>query len=379
MIPTFRPQLGDEELQAVNGVFQSRWLGMGEVTRQFEQRLAEFLGARHIVTAANGTAALHLALDALALEPGAEVIVPSLTFVATVQAIRLAGAVPVFCEVRPGTLNLDVADALARVTPRTRAILPVHYGGLPCDMEPLLAGAQRHGLRVVEDAAHAFGSRYRNRPVGTLGDLTCFSFDAIKNITCGEGGAVATDDEALARCMARRRKLGMDETRPEPAGSAEAGWQYQVVTHGFRYHLPDLHAAIGLAQLPKFPAFQARKRQLVRQYDEAFAGLPGLQLLDHDLEQTCPWSYVVRILDGRRDAFREHLRQHGLATLVQFIPNHLQPAFAPFRTGLPVTERLFREIVSLPFFVEMTGADVENVIQAVRSFCGVPARTPVAA
>lgn len=369
MIPTYRPCLGQEELRAVGSVFDSRWLGMGEVTKEFERRLAVFLGVKHVIAVDRGTAALHLALDALELKPGDEVIVPSLTFVATVQAILMAGGVPVFCEVSPATLNMDVADALSRATARTRAFLPVHFGGLPCDMDPLLDAARRHGIRVVEDAAHAFGARYRGRKVGTLGDLTCFSFDAIKSITCGEGGAVAAADDDLAQCIRRRRRLGI-----ESQAHASAGWQYQVLTHGFRYHLSDVNAAIGLAQLEKFPAFQQRRREIVRRYDEALRDLPGLSLLLHDLEQTCPWAYVVKVNGGRRDAFREHLRREGVDTLIQFIPNHLQPAFAPYRVSLPVTEKLFEQIVSLPLFVEMTEANVETVINAVRSFVGAAAR-----
>ena len=377
MLSAFRPCLGPEELRAIGAVFDSRWLGMGDAAKKFEQRLAEFLGARHVIAVGSGTAALHLALDALEIGPGDEVIVPSLTFVATVQAIRMVGATPVFCEVKPETLNLDVTDAVRRVTDRTRAILPVHFGGLPCDMDPLLREARRRKIHVVEDAAHAFGALYHARKVGTLSELTCFSFDAIKNITCGEGGAVATDNASLARNIARRRKLGI-ETRPEPAQPDEAGWQYHVLSHGFRYHLSDINAAIGLAQLEKFPAFQRRKREIVARYDEAFADLPGLDTLEHDLEQTCPWAYVVKISGGRRDAFREHLWRQGIATLIQFIPNHLQPAFAPFRTELPVTEQLFRQIVSLPLFVEMTDANVDAVIQAVRSFARKPAHAAVA-
>jgi len=377
MIPTYRPCLGPDELRAVSSVFDSRWLGMGEVAQRFEQRLAEFLGARHVVAVGHGTSALHLALDALEIGPGDEVIVPSLTFVATVQAIRTAGATPVFCEVRPETLNLDIADALERITSRTCAILPVHFGGLPCDMDPLLEEARQRNIHVIEDAAHAFGAHYHGRKVGTLGDLTCFSFDAIKNITCGEGGAVATEDDALAGCIARRRKLGI-ETQDHAGDPAEANWQYHVLTHGFRYHLPDINAAIGLVQLEKFPAFQQRKREIVSRYDEAFADLPALETLEHDLKGTCPWAYVVKIPGDRRDAFREHLRRQGIATLIQFIPNHLQPAFASFRTDLPVTERLFRQIASLPLYVEMTDADVDAVIRAVCSFVGVPARMAAA-
>ena len=370
MIPTFRPSLGADELRAVARVFDSRWLGQGEVTRQFEQRLAEFLGSKHVVAVDHGTSALYLALDALELQSGDEVILPSLTFVATAQAIRMAGAIPVFCEVEPETLNLDVADAIGRVTRRTRAILPVHFAGLPCDMDALLNAARTQGLHIVEDAAHAFGASYRGRKVGTLGDLTCFSFDAIKHITCGEGGAVATNDDTFARNLRRRRKLGMEVAVTE-ATQNQAHWPYQVVTHGFRYHLPDLHAAIGLAQLDKLQAFQSRRREIVARYDAAFAGLDGLEPVKHDLENACPWAYVVKVLDGRRDSFREFLSQHGIATLIQFVPNHLQPAFAPFRAGLPVTERLFQQIVTLPLFVEMTDADVEKIIKVVQAFMGV--------
>ena len=374
MIPTFRPSLGPEELRAVAAVFDRRWLGQGELAGQFEQRLAEFLGAKYVVAVDHGTSALHLALEALGLQPGDEVVVPSLTFVATVQAIRMAGATPVFCEVEPETLNLDVADAVSRVTRRTRAILPVHFAGLPCDMDALLNAARDRNLRIVEDAAHAFGASYHGRKVGTLGDLTCFSFDTIKHITCGEGGAVATNNDTFARDLTRRRRLGM-ESSYAAAGPDEAHWPYHVVSHGFRYHLPDLHAAIGLAQLEKFHTFQGRRREIVARYDAAFAGWEELEPLAHDLENACPWAYVVKLLNGRRDAFREHLQQRGIATMIQFIPNHLQPAFAPFRRELPVTERLFDQIVTLPLFVEMTEADVAAVIKGVQSFIGVPATT----
>lgn len=370
MIPTYRPCISTEELRAIKSVFDSRWLGMGDITRKFEQRLEKFLGAKHVVAVDRGTAALHLALDALELRASDEVIVPSLTFVGTIQAICMAGAKPVFCEVEPQTLNIDVADAIGRITKRTKVILPVHFGGLPCQMDKLLHAARAHNIRLVEDAAHAFGARYNGNMIGTVGDLTCFSFDAIKNITCGEGGAVATGSDELAHRIRQRRVLGIERDRIS-TDPARAKWQYQVVSHGFRYHMSDINAAIGLVQLEKFATFQRRKREIVRLYDDAFAALAGIEPLRHDLQQTCPWAYVVKILDGRRDKFREHLRKCGISTLIQFIPNHLQPVFAKFRAKLPVTEQLFRQIVSLPLYVEMTDRDVETVIRAVYSFFGV--------
>jgi perosamine synthetase len=367
MIPTYRPSLGAEELEAIARVFARGHLGLGKLTGIFERQLALFLGVPHVVCVDHGTSALHLALEATGLSPGDEVLVPSLTFVATVQAIRMTGAIPAFCEVCPETLNLDLEDALRRMTPRTRVILPVHFGGLPCDLGRLLEAASNRGLKVVADAAHAFGARWQGKPIAALGDFACFSFDAIKNITCGEGGAITTSDAAVARRLRRRRRLGID-TDGFGAELSQRSWQYRVVEHGYRCHMSDMNAALGIEQLKKFAEFQRRKRQIVASYDAAFTGLRGMRPLEHDLVHTCPWAYVVRVGEGRRDEFREFLRKRGVGTLIQFIPNHLQEAFAAFRVALPVTEQLFKEIVSLPLFAGMTDAEVHTVQDAVRAF-----------
>ena len=369
MIPIQRPFLGREELDAVRGVFDSRWLGMGSVTKQFEDRLRDYLGAAAVVAVNTGSSALLLALEALKLSPGDEVIVPSLTFVASVQAIVSAGGVPVFCDVQADTLNMDPADALARITPRTRAIMPVHYGGLPCDMEALLPAARSRGLRVVEDAAHAFGSSYRGRRIGSFGDITCFSFDPIKNITCGEGGALATGDRSIVESASRRRLLGIDNDTWSRYRN-ERNWFYEVVTGGHRYHLSNINAAIGLAQLERVDDFRARKQAIVGRYDEALQDQRGLSLLQRHPTETFPFFYVVRVLDGCRDAMMAHLKSQGVGTGVHYIPNHLQPAFSPFRTPLPVTERVYEEIITLPLFYEMDEDQVGQVIDGVRGFFG---------
>jgi perosamine synthetase len=340
---------------------------MGKVTKAFEERLCEFLGAKHVIAVNTGTAALHVALAALDLAPADEVIVPSLTFISSAQAVLAAGARPVFCEVSPDTLNIDVDDAMARATPRTRAIMPVHYGGQVCDMDTLLPWARERKLWVVEDAAHAFGSSYKGRRVGTLGDITCFSFDPVKNITCGGGGAVATDNDGLARRMLPRRNVGMDADSWSRLQD-ERGWYYEVVAPGYRYHLADLNAAIGLEQLQRAEEFKARKRAIVRRYDEAFGDVSGLTLIVHDDAETFPFSYVIRVRDGRRDALMRHLRERGIGSSVEFIPNHLHLLFAESSGRLPRTEQLYTEILTLPLYVEMTDADVEGVIGAVRDF-----------
>jgi perosamine synthetase len=367
-IPVQRPCLGQEELQAVGRVFESRWLGLGSCTEAFERELQTFLGVRHAVAVNSGTAALHIALEILDLQPGDEVLVPTLTFVATAQAVVMAGATPVFCDVEARTFNLDVRDAATRITPRTKAIIPVHYGGTACDLEALDRLAAEARITIVEDAAHAFGSTYRGRKIGARDHLTCFSFDPIKNITCGEGGAVVTNDPDLAGRAAACRLLGITRdawSRRETASP----WSYDVAGPGYRYHMSNINAAIGLEQLKRFDAFQQRRRAIARRYDEALAGIPGLVRREQHLEETCPFFYVVRVLDGRRDALMEHLKGGGITTAVHYIPNHLHRAFMHLQTApLPVAERLIGEILTLPLFYEMTDEEVEFVVSAIRRF-----------
>jgi perosamine synthetase len=367
MIPVQRPCLGQEELDAVKKVFDSRWLGMGSTVKEFEDALRKHLGAKHVVAVNSGTSALHIALDALGIGEGDEVIVPSLTFAASVQAIIACGARPAFCDVKGHTLTIDVADVSRRMTPKTRAIMPVHYGGLACDMDELFEIAARHRVKIVEDAAHAFGSSYKGRLVGALGDVTCFSFDPIKNITCGEGGAVITDDDHVAQRLIQKRILGIDNDTWSRYRN-ERNWFYEVVTPGYRYHMSNINAAIGLAQLDKFDLFRRRKREIVRWYDRAFGDLTGLQLLVHNLDETFPFFYIVRVKDGQRDALMEHLKKNGIGCGVHYIPNHIQPLFSQYRTPLPITEQVSEEILTLPLFYEMTDEDVEAVIEAVGAF-----------
>jgi perosamine synthetase len=364
-IPVQRPYLGKEEVEAVAGVFDSRWLGMGQVTAEFEERLREFLGAAHVMAVNTGTSALHIALEVLDLQEGDEVILPSLTFVSAVQAVTAAGARPVFCEVKMETLNLDISDVERRITDKTKVIMPVHFAGLVCQMDEIMQMAAGRGIRVIDDAAHAFGSTYRQRPVGTLADMTCFSFDPIKNITCGEGGAVTTGEEEMASRIALKRNVGIDKDSWARAGRQ---WFYRVVTPGYRYHMSNINAAIGLAQLERFEAFKSRKQDIVRRYDEAFGTLDELGVVQRDLEETFPFFYIVRLPGGRREELINHLRERGIGSQVHYIPNHLQPLYREFSEPLPVTERLYGEILTLPLYYEMDDGDVERVVDGVASF-----------
>ncbi len=365
-IPLARPCLGREEAAAVEAVLASGWLGSGALARRFEESLAARIGAPRCVAVQTGTAALHLALEA-AEARGFEVIVPSLTYAATVQAVLAAGAIPVFADCREDDLTIDPADAAALVTPRTRAFLPVHYGGTTADLAALRSLAAATGAVIVEDAAHAFGSAFPDGPVGSSGDLVCFSFDPIKTVTCGEGGAVCAGRPEWDSRLRALRGLGMSADSRD-RGRREEGAVDLVVGRGFRSPMSDLNAAIGLVQLGKADALIASRRRVADRYDAALAGLPGLVRPVRDRLRHVPFCYTVRVPGGRREAFRASLRERGIETGVLYPPNHLQPAFREFHRPLPVTERIGREIVSLPLFAGLPDADADRVVEAVAGF-----------
>ncbi len=366
-IPVSRPSIGENELRNVKQVFDTAWLGLGATVKEFEAALSKLLGGRYVVGVASGTAALHLALAALDISTGDEVIVPSLTFCASVQVITALGAKPVFCEVDRSTLNINIDDVQRRITQHTRAIMPVHFCGNVCDMDALMNLAQQYGLRVIEDAAHAFGSSYHGQPVGSFGDITCFSFDPIKNITCGEGGAVVVESAELAKIIQNKRMLGMSSDRWQRSQDQHSWW-YSVDSQGYRYHMSNINAAIGLAQLEKLSTFRDKKRRIVHRYNESFAKIPGIELLYWDIDQCCPFSYIILVKNGRRNDLHKYLSQQGIGSGVNYIPNHLQPYFSYYASKLEVTEAIYEEVLTLPLYSDMIDSDVERVIHNVTSY-----------
>lgn len=365
--------MSDAELLGVEAVFASGWLGMGEEVVQFESELRAFLGVFDVICCNTGTSALHLALAALELPSGAEVIVPSLTWTSSVQSILMAGLTPVFADVDATSLNLTANTIRSVLSPETRAFMPVHYCGLSCDMDPIVALAEQHGALVVEDAAHAFGSSYNGRPVGQNGHLTCFSFDPIKNITCGEGGAVVVSTERFANAakLARsKRVLGMDLDTWARHRTLRP-YHYDVSSDGFRYHMPNFCAAIGRAQLRRFDVFAARRRDIASRYTRAFASHHAIRLLPFDAGTTVPFMFVVRA--ANRAAFMAHLRERDVMSGVHYLPNHRHTHFKRFRAGaMTVTDTVAEQIVTLPLFVDQTDAQVETVINAVLDYSGLP-------
>jgi dTDP-4-amino-4,6-dideoxygalactose transaminase len=358
--------VGPAEQQAVAAVLAKQYLGMGAETRAFEEELAAYIGGGRAVTCvATGTAALQLAVQGCGAGVGDEVLVPSLTYVACFQAIRATGATPIPCEVDPATGTIDVEDAARRITPRTRAIMPVHYAGYLPSVDDIYALAAQHGLRVIEDAAHGFGGSRHGHKIGAVGDVLCFSFDGIKNITCGEGGAVVTADAAVRQRIEDARLLGVvRDTDARYRG--ERSWDFDVTESGYRYHMSNIMAAIGRVQLSRLDAeFAPRRVALARCYRAALSGVPGLALFETDPGSVVPHIQPVRILHGHRDRVQRTLNARGIETGIHYKPNHLLSLFGAGQPNLPVTEALYEEVLTLPLHVDLTDDDVSRVAEAL--------------
>jgi len=374
-LPFALPDIGEEEIAAVVNCLRSGWVTTGPATKQFEQEFGAYLGTElETVSVNSATAGLHLALESLGIGPGDEVIVPTLTFTATAEVVRYLGATPVFVDVDQATLNISAKAVEAAITSRTRAIVPVHYAGMACDMDALLELAQAHRLRVVEDAAHAFPTRYRGRLVGTLdSDITVFSFYANKTMTTGEGGMVVTRDPELARRIRLMRLHGISQDAFNRYVSRTPAWYYEVVEAGFKYNLTDIASAIGIEQLRKIDRFLQRRGQLAHRYDETLAGLPLLLPPRPDFGSTHAWHlYVVRLTPQAplsRDELINQLSQRGIGTSVHFIPLHRQPYWRDTcnlsPSQFPVAEASYASMLTLPLYTRMTDADQQRVAAAL--------------
>ena len=381
-LPFALPEIGDEEIAEVVDTLKSGWVTTGPKARRFEQDFAAFLGdptrgeTLHCVAVNSATAGLHLALEALGIGPGDEVITTTHTFTATAEVVRYLGADVKLVDIDPATLNIDPAAVAAAITPRTRAIMPVHYAGLAADMPSLLGIARRHGLKVVEDAAHALPTTSGGALVGTLdSDATVFSFYANKTITTGEGGMLVTRDAALAARARTMRLHGMNRDAFDRFTAKVPSWYYEVVAPGFKYNLTDIAAALGIQQLKKAHAFQQRREAIAAMYDAAFAGLPVLRPPRPAAGDRHAWHlYVLRLADDAgiaRDLFIERLFDAGIGCSVHYIPLHLHPywrdRYALQPAMFPHSQRAYERMVSLPIYTRMSGADVERVVLAVRS------------
>lgn len=361
--------VGEEESRALTKVIEAGYLGMGRDVQALEEEIRTYLQTEREVMCVNtGTAALHLALSCMDIGPGDEVLVPSLTYVASFQAISATGAKPIACDVTEDRGFLDIPDAKKRLTPRTKAIMPVHYASNSVGLRGVYEFAVQHGLRVVEDAAHAFGGEFDSQLVGARGDVVCFSFDGIKNITSGEGGAVVTNDAKLAQRIRDARLLGVEKDT-EKRYQGGRSWEFEVSHQGYRYHMSNLMAAIGREQLKKLPTFATHRRQCVATYIKAFSSIEGIKLLDFDHRHIVPHIFCVRIVNGKRNDLLAYLRAQNIECGFHYNPNHKLEFFRS-NYSLPITEKLVQELISLPLHSELSSEDQTRVILAVQSFMG---------
>jgi len=369
-IPVFQPYIGVDTIKAVVDTLNVGWLGMGAVTKAFEDGLAHYLGLkdRYVVATNTGTSALHMALLVAGVGPGDEVITPSFNFVSDHQAIIATGATPVFCDVEDTTLGVDVAKAEALIGPRTKAIVPLHFAGIPGPIDEVYRLAKRCGLRVVEDATHAFGTRVGGVLVGSLGDITCFSFDPVKVITSIDGGAVVVSDPQDVERLRHYRLLGIDRDTIERYKNSRV-WEYDVVSAGFRYHLTNVNASVGLSQLARADEFIASRRASCRLYNRLLGDVAGVRVPVTTFDDVGPFIYCVRVEEGRREALIVHLAKAGIATGIHFVRAHEFSLLKDCRRGdLSVTNRVTQEILTLPLHTFMRTETVERVAQAIRDF-----------
>ena len=373
MIPVFRPYMDEEEKKAVIRVLESRWWGLGPETELFEKEFLDYIGANYGVSTNSGTAALHMALWSLGLREKEEVIVPSFTFVSSVHAVEYVGGRPIFADIDRETLTLDVNDVENKITDKTRAIVVVHYGGHPARMDEIKKIANRNNLNIIEDCAHAAGATYKGKKLGTIGDISAFSFHAVKNIATGDGGMVVFKEGALLEKMKAFRWVGITKTtwdRYSPTSSNSSGINksnYDVESLGFKFHMNDIQAAIARVQLKRLENVNEKRRESVKRYRENLAGLNEVELTEEK-----PWArssnHLFVILSRKRDHIMEHLGKSGISTSVHYSPVHL---FYYYKNkypnvSLPITEEVGREVLTLPLFPDLNFEDVDLICKKIK-------------
>jgi perosamine synthetase len=362
-IPLFQPRIREEAIEAVGEVLRSGWLGLGPKTQAFEQAFAEYVGMSYCVGLNSCTSALHLGLHLLGLAPGAEVITTALTFISTNHAILYERCKPVFADIQPETGNLDVRSVAARITERTGAILLVHYGGYPCDLDEFYALAHERRIPIIEDGAHACGATYKSKRIGSHGDVHAFSFHAVKNLPMGDGGALTVRSEAQDARLRRLRWLGIDRDTFQRSARGAYHWEYNVPEVGFKYHMNDIQAAIGLAQLRHLDEDNAYRARVAARYREQLANVPGIRLLQYQEDRTSSF-HLFCILAERRDALVDKLRAAGVDVGVHYRRNDQYPMYE--EQDLPQTERFWRSVISLPMHTLLTDEQIAYVTNLIR-------------
>ena len=368
MIEVFKPSMGKAEIDAVSEVLLSGWIGLGPKTAQFEKLFAEYIGVERAIGVNSATAALDLAVKLLDIHHGDEVIVPTMTFVSTAHAVVYNLAAPIFADCDERTLNFDLDDVKRKITRKTKAIIPVHYGGRPVDMDALkdIAGT----IPIIEDAAHACGASYKGRKCGSLGDLGTFSFHAVKNLAMGDGGCITTDNEEWHERAKKLRWLGIDKGTWDRTGLDKSyWWHYFVDEVGLKCHMNDIMASIGLVQLQRLDAMNARRKEIADEYYKGLSDISEIDLpLPDDETYRSSW-HIFHIKTQKRDDLSLYLRENGINTGVHYTPIHTYSCYGN-RPSLPVSERLSRVILTLPLFPDLTNEQVDKIITTIWNFFG---------
>ncbi|HEY5947379.1 MAG TPA: DegT/DnrJ/EryC1/StrS family aminotransferase [Kofleriaceae bacterium] len=369
-IPVFKPLITPQEIAAATGALELGWLGMGSFVGEFEAALETFFGAsdRHVAAVSTGHAAIHLGLLAAGVGPGDEVITPSFNNIADFQAILATGASPVFCDIDPDSLCIDLDKAEQLIGPKTKAMIVMDYDCVLCDHARVAELAAKYKLRVLHDAAHAFGSKYQGRRVGSFSDICMFSFDPVKTITCIDGGAVVVRTQEELHAIQEMRLIGMGQA-PALMYQNQRAWTYDVTRIGFRYHMANLHAAIGLAQLRSMDEITRTRQAAGRYYNEHLSGIPGVVVPKTDFTDITPFLYYIRVPADRRDKLRATMLEYGVDTGIHWQPGHWFTLLKNCRRGdLTVTEQVGHEILSLPLHSMMETETLDRVIDAVKGF-----------
>ena len=370
IIPLFRPDFGDAEIEAVAEVMRSGWIGLGPKVEEFEKKFAKYVGARYAVAVNSCTAALHLTLLAYGIGEGDEVLVPAISFVSTAHAVEYVGAKSVFVDVEADTLCMKASDVKKKITQKTKAIIPMHYGGHACDLGNIHVAAAGKDIHIIEDAAHACGSTFAARHIGGYGNGVCFSFHAVKNLATADGGMITTNDEGLAAKLRRLRWCGIDKDTWQRCEKPGYGWYYEVTDLGYKYHMNDLNAAIGLVQLERLDEMNRRRRQIAEIYTEAFKRVDWLTTpIEKDYAKSSWHNYSCRVADGvDRNDFIRHMLSLNISAGVHYMPIYMHPYYKHHFSDCPVADEVWQRIVLLPLFPSMTPEQIIRVITALKEY-----------
>lgn len=362
-IPLFRPVVSEEAIKSVVEVLRSGWLGLGPKTEAFERKFADYIGVPYCVGLNSCTAALHLGLSLLDLKPGSEVITTALTFISTNHAILYNKLKPVFADIQPETGNLDVNSVSRLISEKTGAIMLMHYGGYPCDLDEFYALSLKHKIPIIEDCAHACGAIYKNKRIGSHGEIHAFSFHAVKNLTAGDGGALTVKSEKHYLKLKKLRWLGIDKDTFQRNSRQAYDWDYDVNEIGFKYQMNDINAAIALSQLPYLEQQNARRAEIASLYAKLLSNVPGVNLLKYKTDRKSSF-HLFCILAENRDGLMKKLRQNGVAVSVHYRRNDLYPMYE--KRELPNAERFWRSVISLPMHIALTDEQIDYITDIIK-------------